>query len=164
MTESNPSTEAPSPSGIGGWLILPMLGLLVTPVRMAIEFYLSFVPVLFSAQGWDYVSSPDRHAWFRPFIIAECVVNVALFVFTLWLIYLFFTKARRVPGLFITWLVATFLAQVADVVGAAGLLGSPPTGADVRDLGRSLVSAIIWIPYFMVSKRVKNTFVQEGWA
>ena len=160
MTQSSPATEAPPPSGIGGWLILPMLGLLATPVRMAIEFYLSFVPLLFSAQGWNYVSSPDRHAWFMPFIVAECVIAVALFVFTLWLIYLFFTKARRVPELFIAWLVALILVQVADLVGAAGLLGSQPSGADLRDLGRSLVSAIIWIPYFMVSKRVKNTFVQ----
>ncbi len=159
MTESSPATEAPLPSGIGGWLILPMLGLVLTLLRLAAEFYLTFLP-LFTDRGWDYVSSPDRHDLFMPFILAECVINVALSIFTLWLIYLFFTKSWRLPGLFITWLVVALLVQVADLIGVIGLLDSALTNADFRDLGRALAAAIIWIPYFMVSKRVKNTFVR----
>lgn len=162
MPETEPGVPAATaePSGIGGWLILPMLGLIATPVRIAIDFFQTFGPV-FTADGWAYVSAPDRHDWFMPFIVAECAINVVLFIFTLALLYLFFKKSHRVPELFITWLVVLFLVQIADLAGVAGLLGSSPDATDIRELGRSLVSAIIWIPYFMVSKRVKNTFVHQ---
>lgn len=62
--------------------------------------------------------------------------------------------------MFITWLVVALLVQAADLIGVIGLLDSALTDADFRDLGRALAAAIIWVPYFMVSKRVKNTFVR----
>ena len=65
------------------------------------------------------------------------------------------------PRLLIIW-VASFVAiQAVDILlmsqipMAASQLGS----GDFRELARAVISAAIWIPYFLKSKRVANTFV-----
>jgi hypothetical protein len=73
----------------------------------------------------------------------------------------FFGKYRQTPKLFIIWIASHAAMQLVDVI-----LGSqiPAVAAEtdqqsIMDLARALVGAAIWIPYFLRSKRVANTFV-----
>jgi hypothetical protein len=158
-----PATNGPV--GIGGWLLLPALGLIVTPLVIAFGFYKDLLPALTPAV-WNAVTDPDSAAyntWWGPLIVYEVLINLALFIFTLWLLWNFFTRSRRVPTLFVIWLAVTAGTRIVDYMLTShipAMADKPPDPADLRDLVRSIVGAAIWIPFFLRSKRVKNTFIE----
>lgn len=151
--------------GLGGWLVLPALGLIVTPLRMAFQFYRDMLPAL-APETWNALtdsSSTAYHPLWGPLIVFEVTANLALFFFTLWLLWIFFRKSKHVPRFFVIWLVLLVAIQIADLllVNQIPALAAQPTDPEsLKDLTRSIIGAAIWIPYFMKSKRVKNTFIE----
>jgi hypothetical protein len=149
------------PKGLGGWLILPMLGLVLSPLRMGIQFFTDLAPV-FNAETWRQLndaSLPGHQPMLPTLIVIEMIVNVAMFAFTLALVWFFFRKSRQTPRLYIIWLVLLVVIQVVDTALVSSL-GLPVDKDSMRDLIRSVITAGVWIPYFLVSKRVKNTFIE----
>jgi len=159
-------TVTTEPKGIGGWLVLPTLGLLISPLRFGFQFYSSMLPVLVPS-AWNALtnsSSPAYHPLWGPLIVFEVVSSLALFIFTLRLLWLFFKKSNRVPELFVMWFVLSVALQVVDILFAAQIPAVAVQQTDfesVKDLISSLFAAAIWIPYFKRSKRVKNTFIES---
>ena len=158
-------TALNEPRGIGGWLILPALGLVITPFRMGFQFYRDLLPAL-APETWNALtdsSSAAYHPLWGPVIVFEVVANLALFVYTLWLLWLFFNKSKRAPRLFIIWLVSLAATQIIDLLltNQIPAVASQPTDPEsIKDVTRSIIGAAIWIPYFMKSKRVHNTFIE----
>jgi hypothetical protein len=166
--EAKPAEAPPAfldgPRGIGGWLILPLLGLIFTPIKVGVEMHRDFSPML-EPGIWEALTTPGGeayHALWAPIIIFELATNVALIVFTLVLLVLFLRTSRRVPKLMIVLMLAQIAIQGVDLVlvGFIPALASDPDAHSKRDLVRALVAAAIWIPYFLTSKRVRNTFVK----
>jgi hypothetical protein len=156
-----------SPIGIGGWLILPALGLGFTPLVIGIEFCRDILPAL-DPSVWraltDSASDNYNPIW-APAIIFEVGSNVLLFAFALWLNYLFFfRKSARVPRLFIAWLACQIIFNLIDVILTRSIssAASQTNNEGVTGLARSIMNAAIWIPYFIMSIRVKNTFVRAA--
>lgn len=151
------------PSGLGGWLVLPMIGLFITPIQAAIAAKTTYLPI-FTTGTWEALTTPGteayHHLW-APILIFEIACNALFFVAAIVLLYLMFRKHYLLPKL----MVAFYIAQVV-YVGLDYYLGEMiPTIAEMDDpeefkqLTRSVMGACIWIPYFLSSKRVKNTFV-----
>lgn len=154
---------ASQPRGIGGWLILPALALIITPIRMGFEFVRDFLPVL-DSDAWALLATPASslyHPLWAPLVVFELTANVVMFSFTLWLLVLFFRESKRVPMLYILWLSLLAAVQVIDqlLVQQMPFLASQLNEDASVDIARALVGAAIWIPYFLKSVRVKNTFV-----
>jgi len=153
------------PAGIGGWLILPGVGLAISPILQGIRFFRDIMPAL-EPNVWRILSDPtseNYHPMWAPTILFEAASTILLFIFTLWLGYLFFfRKSPQVPLLFIFWLAINLIIQTIDLI----LMNSIPLAAGQSDqqvvggLVRSIGSAAIWIPYFIKSVRVKNTFTR----
>jgi hypothetical protein len=155
---------AGTPAGIGGWLLLPLIGLIISPIRVGI-LLASYVR-LFAPQTWATLTTPGSAAydpWWAPLLIFEVAANIVIIAFSLFLLWLFFRKSSRLPGLFVIWLLVVLGIEIVDVALASQL----PAAADgigdaVKELGRAAVGAAIWIPYFRKSVRVKNTFTRRG--
>ncbi len=154
------------PAGIGGWLILPAVGLGISPILHGIQFFRNIMPAL-EPNVWRILSDPtseNYHPMWVPTILFEAASTIVLFIFTLWLGYFFFRKSPRVPQLFIFWLAINLVIQTIDLI----LMNSIPLAAGQSDqqvvggLVRSIGSAAIWIPYFIKSVRVKNTFTRAA--
>ena len=145
------------PVGIGGWLVLPLLGLVVTVLgsyRMLGQ-YAGLSEMLARL-------SPSQSA----FVIFEVVGNAVLLVFPILLLALAFQTKRSFPGLYVVWAVAGMAFLVVDLILAMALFpaGYPTVEslfdeATVRELLRSLLLLVVWAPYMMKSRRVANTFV-----
>ena len=159
-----PAAFLDGPRGIGGWLILPLLGLIFTPIRVGIQTHRDFSPML-EPGIWRALTTPGGEAYhwlWAPTIIFEVVTNVSLIGFTLVLLVLFLRTSRRVPKLMIVLMLAGIAIQGVDLVlvGFIPALASDPDAHSMRDLARAVPAAAIWIPYFLMSKRVRNTFVK----
>ena len=154
------------PSGLGGWLILPAIGLLFAPLRILGYLFGDIIPI-FQDGAWEVLTTPGSemyHALWAPLIIFETVGNLFFVGFTLVLLVLFFTKSHRFPKLMIAYLVLNLVFVVADTVLAEFIpfIAGEHDPETYKEIARGVFGVVIWVPYFLVSKRVKNTFVKPG--
>jgi hypothetical protein len=166
-----PSAEVPEPTlaqgeaepaGVGGFLVLVAIGVFLAPVINALVVLVTYPP-LFTGPAWAIVTTPGSaayHALWAPLIIGEISMNVAFIAVGVWLIVLFLRRARRFPPVYMGYMITSALflfihSQLLAVV----LKGQPALAGDNSSLGRAVISAAIWVPYMLSSRRVKNTFV-----
>ena len=167
MTESPSNSEAkPTPevkSWIGGWLVLPLLALILTPLRTSFFLYTEMWPI-FSEGYWPALTTPTSdayHALWAPLLIFEIAGNVLIVLAALAALYFFVRKSKHTPRIMIAWFAFMLLFVGVDFF-AADLIPAVAEADDpepAKELARSVGGAAIWIPYFMTSKRVKATFV-----
>lgn len=155
------------PAGIGGWLLLPALGLIISPILQGIGIIRDVVPALNPdvLRTLTDPTSANYSAMWVPTMAFESITSVLMFAFTLWLVFsFFFRKSPRVPRLFVVWLATALTIQVIDWLLTKSLpLPADPSGNGlINSLGRSIINAAIWIPYFIRSIRVKNTFIDAA--
>jgi hypothetical protein len=161
---TDPAVIKPTPKGIGGWLLLVVLGLVIAPLRVVHLLATQHVPMLRDG-AWGILTTPGTelyHPLWAPLIVFEVVGNlgsIALALATLWLM---FRKSRHTPRVAIAWLAwSTAIVVIDFILGQQIPMVAAQSGPDeTRELTRALVSSAIWIPYFLVSKRVKATFVE----
>lgn len=146
--------------GIGGWLILPAIALVVSPLLLLFQIF-----QLLSAQAtaeWDALTTPGTPYYVEGlagFATAEIFMNGLLLVFCLVVGYNFFTRKKRTPVLMVVFLVASVAVLIVDAALTSALLGEKEAQEAYMTVGRHAVPKTIWMLYFLRSPRVKNTFV-----
>jgi Protein of unknown function (DUF2569) len=138
------------PRGIGGWLILPMLGTIVSPL-FALLAIVETIPAF----------ENELPSGLQAFVIGEILFNFGLMVGWIVAAVRLFKHKRSFPSLFITMLVVSFVGSLVDAGIATSVYGTQLGTDDYRTLVRGLVSLLIWAPYMAKSKRVRNTFVES---
>lgn len=155
----------PALDGLRGWLVMVGLGVWLRPV-FALIGTISIV-YGYDLDTWESLTeadSPVYDALWGPVMIAE-VFNIGLagpvYLYTL---VMFMRRHRLLPALMIS--ILTY--EVLSGLFFAFILQAIP-GADaavkaefLKTFFQSLVAAVIWIPYFFVSKRVASTFRKGG--
>jgi len=155
--DPEPSRGSTQFSSIGGWLILPAIGLCITPIRMIYGFtdidYLNY-------SNWRILTEPSFASYdvkLGSFILLEMIGNLILIFYSVVLVILFFKRRSSVPLLAALFYIFNFLFLLID-----GIIGGQYTdGMDtetITSIIRSLISASVWAPYFLVSERSKGTF------
>lgn len=138
-------------TGLGGWLILVGIDLGLSP--LGILFALS-TDLMFVLSGQSPVPLSARPAMSGLFAF-DAFTNVLFLAGFVALNVMFYGKKKAFPGWMIGLLVVRFIV-------AAGIhqmvLNYVPTYPVTAAFG-SFVSAAVWIPYFLLSQRVKQTFV-----
>ena len=160
--QQSQQSGAKSLDGLGGWLILVGLGVVLAPVRLLLQL----VPIysgIFATGVWTQISTPGSGVYnpaLKWFIGGELVFNILMISAAIYLIYLFFAKHQRFPKLYIAIIVVSLLMVPLDAVVGSWLIPNTPVWdpQTTRDFARSALVAVIWIPYMLVSKRVKATF------
>lgn len=162
-------SEAPEgrhrePSGLGGWLILVAIGLVFAPFRVGALVLQLYVP-LFRDGNWATLTTPGSeqyHVLWAPLLIFEIVCNLGFIVAYSVLAFLFFRKSRFFPKTYIALALINLCFIVLDMWFASFVLPDEPMldPDTTKEIARALVSAAIWVPYMIVSKRVRNTFIE----
>jgi hypothetical protein len=154
-----PLPAAAPVSGIGGWLILPMLGLIATPIVQLVSL---------SSLGNTLGDVSRLGPLVANLVWIETILNFALFVVAPGLLLTqFFGKKRAFPRWYIIWTAATAVFVVLDLfVGYAAFHDAYEASGTsffdqgtLRALAAALIGVCVWIPYMLNSVRVRNTFV-----
>jgi len=151
--------------GLEGWLVLVGIGVVISPLRLVFMLLTLYVP-MFTDGTWEAlttVGAEKYHPLWAPLLIGEVVFNTGFILVSCYLAYLFFTKRKFFPLLFIYVVLASVLFIPLDAWVASFVLTDVPIfdPATTMELVRSLVYAIVWIPYMLISKRVKATFIRS---
>ncbi|MGH7356761.1 MAG: DUF2569 family protein [Candidatus Rokuibacteriota bacterium] len=148
------------PSTIGGWLILFGIGLALTPLRVLAKMILVFGPI--DSERWAALTtpgSPDYAAHWKPLLLCEFGSDVVLLLWPIVLIYLLLTRRRLLVPAAIVYMVVSLGVAIADLTAVQLVVGAQ-AAADrnwVRPVALEFVSACVWIPYLLTSRRVKAT-------
>lgn len=153
------------PEGLGGWLVLPAIGLGVTILRLAIEVARTGYFVIGSDE-WGALTTPGSelyHPLFKTLGMLELVGNSLFAIFAAVLLVLYFMRSFWFPRLFIAFVIANLAFLVLDTVLAAQipLLAGEGMTTMITEIVRTLVGAAIWVPYMLLSTRVANTFARR---
>jgi hypothetical protein len=134
--------------GIGGWLIWHAIGFVIG---------LIYFPVMLIASLVNY--SKVARAGYGGIQAIEPIVIIGLLCFMLYTATLFFRKKRNAPGTIIIYFIVGLVIAVIFFVIEFNAGTKLFTVNTVEWLVKGIIKVPIWIPYFLVSKRVKATFV-----
>jgi len=169
MNESKAEMLVPAPRKLGGWLVLVAVGVMLNPLFFLIRA-LSVFDLLnrIHFQGYKvymgyFVSTLNSILTFN------IIINCLFFLFSFVLAFHFFKKTRKFPHIFIFFLgFATFLG-ISEFLWAIMKyrydFGSFPDPLVVVFFLRNtsiigfLLQCAIWIPYFKLTPRVRETFI-----
>ena len=92
----------------------------------------------------------------------ELLGQISLLIFDLFLLALFFQKRRPFPIWYIVALSANLVYVLMDGLGTAGIkTPTPDTTVTINTMiFAGLIGCGIWIPYMLLSRRVKATFTR----
>lgn len=145
------TTDASGPvRPLTGWLILPAIGMVLAPFTLLASLveYRDVLPV---------VPAGSR---LYGLVIVDIGMTVAFAVFAAITAVLFFGRRAIAPTLFIALLLGESAWLALTVIIFVVGYDVPVVDAGLAGLGRILIASAIWVPYFLVSKRVKNTFTR----
>jgi hypothetical protein len=156
------------PSGIGGWLVFPVLGMILTSLITVFALFRDVIPV-FRPQIWSALTTPGSPAYnalWAPLTFFEAMAMLVMIAMPVVLLVLIFQKRRVLPRMMLCFLCFAFAVGVVDSAAVLYLRTNVfhETGPDARvqvfqTVARGALGLAIWVPYFLKSKRVKNTFV-----
>ncbi len=123
------------PKGIGGWLILPTIGLFIAAIVWVFVFIIS---------GLFFLSGEAEVYDLMMLLMAPVLAGLSIFS-----LFLEFKKKKEFPK----WIIVTLWVGVVSTILLSIVDG------DYSDNFSVITGSIIWTWYFSVSKRVKNTFI-----
>ncbi len=148
--------------GIGGWLYVVGLGLILAPIVLGLEIYNLMYPLM--AEGTILALFDGDGYYYNPtlgyYIIWVALLMFAFLALSVWALLLFSRADYRFPNLYLLiWLFGALAWPITTWSGARFLPEHSPTEDIYAYLG-FLVGAAIWCAYILLSERVKNTFTE----
>ncbi len=143
--------------GLGGWLILSGIGLILSPFVLLVAVAKSNLPLLTDVRYQPYL---EKHPAIHGLALFEVATNLCFIAVLGALNYLFFKKKRAFPTYMILYLTFHVVVLLGDTASVHLILPATKVSAQaLSNITRTFAAAAIWIPYYLVSRRVKLTFV-----
>jgi len=160
------SSNTKEPSGLGGWLALVILGMFATLVHVTWMLCQLHLPLVLNGTlaKLSDPQHPAYHPLWVPLFCVEVLANLSTLALTVVVLVLIFKRSRFAPAAAIALYVYGVVLLVGDYLMwqlIPAMRAQPVDPSVIRELGRSIVVTLIWVPYFLRSRRVRNTFVVD---
>ncbi|WP_427050880.1 DUF2569 domain-containing protein [Paenibacillus sp. TC-CSREp1] len=164
--KSGAHTKRSGISGLGGWLILIQISLWASLAFLLSD--LSSVTVIMDPARWEGSRGIDPQIYtevIRPILWFGFISSIILSVLVIINLVLLYRRKRLFPRMMIIQYIVNVIISVVTWI----LIAQQEMGREVHVLDaepafnlivRSLLACCIFIPYFLRSVRVKNTFIQ----
>lgn len=154
--------SADAPQGLSGWMILPVLTTIITPITLAYALFAWRVG--FDANVWANLGSeqdPVVAHWGKIGLFVFVLSGYTLLLASTYLNYQLFTKQRAFPSCFIALLWFGMLWGLVTQ-GSLSALGLDEGSNRMRiaELVRDFLGSVLWTAYMLKSERVRATFVR----
>lgn len=149
--------------GFGGWLVLPVIGIFITPLLAFIEFWKN--NEFFNYLQWEILTNP-AHSAYNPklgiLVLIEYVYQIALLAYSIFVVILMVKRRTSFPIFATIMYGANVVFIFLDSIWL-NALGMPTVfdGESANVAIRTILVASIWIPYIIFSERVKGTFTER---
>ena len=137
---------------IRGWLIVPAISLVLSVLINLLSIAAMLRLLIEHHSGMS--------GTVNAVMLFELLAFIGMFLFSLYVAGLFFRKKRTLPRSYILFLLIGLAYVTVDMLLGHYYLHVPINYEALKPVVRNLVSCAIWIPYFLVSVRVKRTFVK----
>lgn len=132
---------------IGGWLVLPALGTYLSPLYKA---YSAYDVLRYYSDGLPLGS--------KLFIVGFGLACIGLAFAWLYACVLLSRLDNIFPNIYVGLLIVEMVIALSSAVLVTQYFGATLEQDDIKETMRPIVMAVVWIPYMLVSKRVKATF------
>ncbi len=149
---------------IGGLLILVAIGVVVSPLRI-LHFLSTVYPPIFTDGTWGALAneaSPTYLPLWGSLILAEILINAFVLMASVYLAFLFFNKKAKFPSwyagiaLFSLGFILVDAYMVTLIIPEIPMFDNETTS----EVLKASISCLVWMPYLLLSKRSKETFVR----
>lgn len=148
------------PRRIGGWLIIPAIGLILGGI-LEVAAVLG-VPETFAAATWSAevarAMGVEPSVW-QGIMVLSMITMALHFVFRVAVAVAFYRRLTSAPRACVVYFGATALLLTLESVGMAVVASELVDADTVKETIQAWVGALIWVPYFLSSQRVQETFV-----
>jgi len=167
VTSAPPLLPNPALTGIGGFLIVVAIGMVVRPLLTAKDYW-TVLQLIGNHPAWISRTDPESAGYaagYFAIVVAEAAVMGFLLCWAVVMVPQFFRRKASLPFSFVvhlavvtTWvLVHLFWANQIPLLKSAT---AAAIAADAAAVAKVVLFAAIWIPYMLVSRRVKLTFTR----
>lgn len=132
---------------VGGWLVLPAIGTYLSPLYKA---YSAYDVLRYYSDGLPLTS--------KLFIVGFGLACIGLAFAWLYACVLLSRLDTLFPNVYVGLLVVEIVIAVSSALLVTQYFGATLEQDDIKETMRPIVIAVVWIPYMLVSKRVKATF------
>lgn len=158
------SSDSGRLEGIGGWLLLLAFGVIVNPF-VFISNLVNLWPSVGIVDRWRQLTSPEGiayHPSWLPSLAFEWMYSCVGLILSVLMVFLFFRKRAVAPKCLIAFLIYVLAGTILDnILSSAAIAATNISAGDAgkySDIAADTMRAAIWIPYLLVSQRVKATF------
>ncbi len=150
---------------IRGFLIFIAISLVLGILRN-ISYCLLSISFILREAKWKRLTDPTSnayHPYWKPLLIYDAISNSVIVLINLVVIVLFFQRRKIFPKLIVILNPTVFILSLISYYLSSLIPAAVITKAYDKEGKALIVSFIamhIWITYFLVSKRVKETFVR----
>jgi len=153
---------------LDGWLILVIIGLFLTIFWQLSGIYDSIV--MFNNGTIELLSSPLSDFYisgYADLLKFEFIATILFLILVTYLVFLFFKKSKKFPKYYILFWIASIVFVIIDYIILSSLIipiemkqiiNESLTEAET-EMGRTVITSIIWILYIIKSKKVKAIFI-----
>lgn len=149
--------------GLWGWLLLFAGFVVVKIVSVGFLIASTFLP-LFRDGTWQTLTqpgSPAYHPLWKSALLFELAGNIVIGAMAMVALALLVVRSAYAPKFSIGLLLGNFIVAAIGyfIAGQIPSVADQGTGYEsLAVLVRSAIAMLVWVPYFLVSKRVKATF------
>jgi hypothetical protein len=165
LDQSQETVGNGKPPRIGGLLIFVMIGLFLSLIQNLTYFLASIAPII-RRPLWERLTDPastDYHPYWRSVLIYDATTCSLILIMNIVMLWLYFRKKRLFPKLIVVLIPLIFVTILTGHF-LSGVIPAVAESEEYAKQGHMLVVKFvgfhIWIPYFLLSKRVGRTFVR----